>query len=412
MAEKRKRKAWSRSFGTYGCLVRVYESRGPGSRIHADIRVDGRSRRRTLKQMQRKEAEDWGKKEQARLKLGLSEHYAAIPTAKLVIDLYIKHHSPSRSKATQADDKRQAEMWKRALDPRKDMCKLNREEWERFIRLRRSGEIDARGNVIPEGKRREVRDRSVASDLEWLRGVILWAMSWQDENGHYVMQSNPVRGYKIPKEKNPRRPVATQDRYEATRAVSDRVAMDIRREGRRVKVRSYLSEILDIANGTGRRLSAVLKLKHADLRLDEGPHGSIAWPADTDKERKEWLTPVNASVRQALDRVVRERQTGVLSPWLFPSPRNPRRPISKDLASLWLERAEKMAKLPKLEGSLWHAYRRKWACERKDLPDVDVAQAGGWSDLTALKTAYQQPDNATLYRVVSEPSELREAKPR
>ena len=41
---------------------------------------------------------------------------------------------------------------------------------------------------------------------------------------------------------------------------------------------------------------------------------------------------------------------------------------------------------------------------------VDVAAAGGWSDLTSLKTAYQQPDTATLYRVVSEPTELREVR--
>jgi hypothetical protein len=44
------------------------------------------------------------------------------------------------------------------------------------------------------------------------------------------------------------------------------------------------------------------------------------------------------------------------------------------------------------------------------LPDRDVAAAGGWSDLTSLKTAYQQVDHATLVRVVTEPTELREAK--
>jgi len=35
--------------------------------------------------------------------------------------------------------------------------------------------------------------------------------------------------------------------------------------------------------------------------------------------------------------------------------------------------------------------------------------AGGWSDPTCLQTIYQQPDDATVYRVVSEPRELREA---
>ncbi len=152
----------------------------------------------------------------------------------------------------------------------------------------------------------------------------------------------------------------------------------------------------------------VLQLRFRDLRLTEGPHGAICWREDTDKQGKEWFAPINKSVRQALDRIIAERP-GVGAAYLFPSPRNARRPVSRGLASDWLLDAEKKADLPKLDGSLWHAYRRKWATTRKGLPDVDVAAAGGWSDLTSLKTAYQQPDRATLYRVVSEPTELREA---
>ena len=46
--------------------------------------------------------------------------------------------------------------------------------------------------------------------------------------------------------------------------------------------------------------------------------------------------------------------------------------------------------LPKLIGGLWHPYRRKWATVRKALPDVDVAQAGGWKGTKAMKLCYQQ----------------------
>jgi integrase len=221
------------------------------------------------------------------------------------------------------------------------------------------------------------------------------------------MRENPMRGYEIAREKNPKRPVVTQDHFEAVRAVSDGVQMEIRRDGRRFKVRSYLSEILDLANGTGRRISAVLSLQFADLKLSEGPLGSIEWREDTDKAGKAWLTPISRQVRKAIDRVLAERP-GVGTAYLFPSPRNPRRPVSKDLASTWLRNAQKLAGVRSLDGSLWHAYRRKWATERKHLPDTDVAAAGGWSDLISLKTAYQQVDAATLYRVVSEPAELRE----
>lgn len=44
---------------------------------------------------------------------------------------------------------------------------------------------------------------------------------------------------------------------------------------------------------------------------------------------------------------------------------------------------------------------RAWATERKDLPDSDVARAGGWRDTRALTENYQQADPATMLRVVS-----------
>ncbi len=62
-----------------------------------------------------------------------------------------------------------------------------------------------------------------------------------------------------------------------------------------------------------------------------------------------------------------------------------------------------------MEGGLWHPWRRKWATERKDMPLKDVAEAGGWRDPNTLLKCYQQPDEATMTRVVLEPGKLREA---
>lgn len=72
--------------------------------------------------------------------------------------------------------------------------------------------------------------------------------------------------------------------------------------------------------------------------------------------------------------------------------------------------AEKLAGLPKHDGSLWHAYRRGWATARKSLPDVDVAAAGGWKSTETLRRVYQQPDAQTMLKVVLEAPELREAR--
>jgi len=46
--------------------------------------------------------------------------------------------------------------------------------------------------------------------------------------------------------------------------------------------------------------------------------------------------------------------------------------------------------VPKLEGGIWHPYRREWATEREHLPGVNVAKAGGQVELESLKKAYQQ----------------------
>ena len=82
------------------------------------------------------------------------------------------------------------------------------------------------------------------------------------------------------------------------------------------------------------------------------------------------------------------------------SPGDPTKPMTRHLADKWLRKAEKLAKLEPQKGSLWHAYRRKWATERKHLPDVDVAAAGGWKNAVTLKTAYQQADADTMLQVV------------
>ncbi len=77
------------------------------------------------------------------------------------------------------------------------------------------------------------------------------------------------------------------------------------------------------------------------------------------------------------------------------------------MADKWLRKAEKRAELEPLDGTLWHAYRRKWASERKHLSRTDTAAAGGWSEVRTLESIYQQADDSTLYEVVSAPKRIR-----
>jgi integrase len=154
----------------------------------------------------------------------------------------------------------------------------------------------------------------------------------------------------------------------------------------------------------------VCSLRYSDLRLNDGtPHGSIVWPEDTDKMGHETRAPLSATARHAVDSVLAERP-GIGDAYMFPSPRVPGKPMSRHLTAKYLVRAEKLAGVEPQKGSLWHAYRRKWATERKHLPDVDVAAAGGWKTVETMKAAYQHADMDTMVTVVTEPRRLREAQ--
>ena len=182
-----------------------------------------------------------------------------------------------------------------------------------------------------------------------------------------------------------------------------------------ILIESYLPEIFEIVVGTGRRISAVCSLRMEDLDLeatDRTPWGAIVWPEDTDKMGKRWRCPMSGRVSETIEAAMtrRARRGRVGSGPLFPSASVPDGPVSYHDAATWLRSAERNAGLKSQEGSLWHAYRRLWASSRKDLPDVDVAQAGGWASLEASKQAYQRPDDETMLRVVMHQTELREVR--
>ena len=209
------------------------------------------------------------------------------------------------------------------------------------------------------------------------------------------------------KRDNIRRPIASQARYLATVAVANEVDP----EGR-------LKCMLAIARYSGRRTNAICRLRVSDLLLspdavlgalashgrDETraahyPFGGIVWRGETDKQGINRISPISERCRSAIDDYLANSPRIGDVP-LFPSPADLTKPIRKDLAGIWLVRGEKLAGQPKLENGRWHAYRRLWATERKDLPLADVARAGGWSDTQVLQSLYQLPDAETVLRVV------------
>ena len=129
---------------------------------------------------------------------------------------------------------------------------------------------------------------------------------------------------------------------------------------------------------------------------------TIHWRAELDKTRRTSETPIPRAALAPLLASRRDRPA-IGSALVFSHPKRSKAglPVTRHLASYWLNQAFELAGVTKPQGSLFHAFRRRWATLRKHLPLRDVAAAGGWRDLTTLLTCYQQPDEETMREVVN-----------
>ena len=113
---------------------------------------------------------------------------------------------------------------------------LSQRDWDRFIRERRSGRVGLSG--------KPVSNRTIECDLKFLLAVLNWAVKSKDEQGRPLLEANPLRGLKTPKEKNPTRVVLAEEEYRALLQVS-----------RRVDWRFHVALVL--AHETGHRIGAI-----------------------------------------------------------------------------------------------------------------------------------------------------------
>ena len=364
-------------------------------------------RKRSLGHRDRPKAKAFAHELHARLVQGTEDVRKERTKLGSLFTLYLRHQTPTKCETEQREDRRRVSLWIRILGTEREPSDITLREWQRFVRDRTTGAIDARGNPVPPKKRRPVRARAVERDCVFLSAVCNWGTRWRTD-GRYVLQENPVRGFPVPREKNPRRPVASEDRYERTRAVSDQVAMTVRWNGQPEVLRSHLSELLDLANLTGRRLSSMRMLTYADILHDRGPNGSLRFRADADKMGYDSVVPMTPGVRSVIDRVLRER-LGIGNTPLFPSPNDLGQPVSRHLCDKWLREAERLAGVEKLDGRLWHAYRAKFATEMVDVPDRVLAKLGGWKAPRTLDI-YQQPGDDVMLEALEQRRVLREVQ--
>jgi len=398
-----RKKHWSKIIEESGVQVRIYERANSSSLWYSIIR-NGRKYRKSLKTADRALAESRAESIAHKLALAhLTGDDLRSPTLEQIFELYRQEKLPllSGSRATFAEThlKLFAEAWGEDVE----VMSLSPSHIARFVSGRRSGAL------APHLNGREVtgvRDGTIDGDFRWLRSVFNFARRHK-VSGRATLPVNPLEGLTWPREKNPRKPVASHERYTRTQEHTDAVDP----EGR-------LRCILALARLTGRRESAICGLRASDVLRDDAavarelagagmderiaghmPHGAIRWSDKTDKEGFLFIAPLSEQAREEVDRYLRKNPRVGDVP-LFPAAQNALKPIRRDIAARLLLKAETKAELPKLQRGMYHPYRRLWASERKALPSKDVAHAGGWKDIETMLGSYIQSDAATVLRVV------------
>ena len=136
---------------------------------------------------------------------------------------------------------------------------LSQRDWDRFIRERRAGRVGPSG--------RPVSDRTIEQDLKLLLAILNWAAKSRDEHGRLLLDSNPLKGLKTPKEKNPTRVVLVEEEYLALLEVSRQVDWRFR-------------VALVLAHETGHRIGAIRQLRWSDIDFEERV---VRWRAEHEK---------------------------------------------------------------------------------------------------------------------------------
>ena len=259
--------------------------------------------------------------------------------------------------------------------------------WNAFISQRRSGVLRPEGTKV----QRPVRNRMIEYDLRFLLAVLHWAEA-VIRRGKPLLDRNPFRGFEVPREVKPKRPLVAADECakidSAARSLGPGVLL-----------------FYQLAHETGHRGNAIRQLRWNDVDFERGV---VLFRGETDKSENEHELPLSGETTEQL-RLVRRNAAHVGDGWVFPDPQTAMQPMSRYLVIEWWKKLEKASGLRRVKGRGWHSLRRKFA---NDLDKAGVslpvaAKLGGWSGTKTLTTVYIQPDESTLRTALAKVSKLR-----
>jgi integrase len=229
-----------------------------------------------------------------------------------------------------------------------------------------------------KGKRvlKPVRARIIEQDLKLLLAVLNWAERARADGSGYLLDRNPLRGLKLPKEESPRRPMFTPEQCVALWRAAQQHSPAAER-------------FVLLAWYTGHRSSAIRQLRWSDIDLEAG---TIRWRAEVDKIGYEHRNPLHSELITFLKRE-QSRMAAIGDAWVFPRDNDPSKPMEREFAvrELWPALRE-AAGIPRGERYGWHSFRRAFANALRDVPLRELKDLGGWKTQATVVAVYLRPD--------------------
>ena len=292
-----------------------------------------------------------------------------------LFDIYGEEVTPTKGWKARRHDRAAMGMFLGFFGRDRHPATLSRRDWDGFIRARREGRVGASG--------RPVSDRTVEYDLKLLIAVFNWASKSRDEHGCLLLEANPLRGLKTPREKNPTRVVLSEGEYQA-----------LFRASREMDWRFHVALVL--AHETGHRIGAIRHLRWTDIDLEAGV---IRWRAEHEKTGYEHRTPVTDEALTVLGEA-RRKTLGSGDAPVLPAPRNPAKCVSAERVRIWWNKGQRLAGLEPKRGRGWHSLRRKFASDLMNQPLKVLCQLGGWKTPHTVLECYQRADAGQLRKAL------------
>jgi integrase len=220
------------------------------------------------------------------------------------------------------------------------------------------------------------RTNAIDRDMEIMTQLGLLII---DEIGNIPIERNPLSGLQIPKERNPTRAILSEEDFQKLLTVA-------------AQVDPLFDPLLRVTHAAGHRLSAVLRLRWADVNLETK---LVKWSETYDKSRTAHDTPLTEEAIASFEKARRLRSR-LGDGWVFPSAKIAGKPMRREYAlDLW-NRAEKIAGVPHVRGRCFHSLRRKFATVYAHIPLIQLQLLGGWKDHDTILKCYQQPNQESL----------------